>query len=98
MDAKEVLIIITGISKSLALRNCIEEPLSHMWTASAIQLHDKGVRGLFVFSPATRARAQVIVCDEDATMELRVKTVRYFDKLQKAPEGLYGDLGVGVVP
>lgn len=28
-----------------------------MWTASAIQLHDKGVRGLFVFSPATRARA-----------------------------------------
>ncbi|KAK7242360.1 glucosamine-6-phosphate deaminase [Aureococcus anophagefferens] len=82
MDAKEVLIIITGISKSLALRNCIEEPLSHMWTASAIQLHDKGV----------------IVCDEDATMELRVKTVRYFDKLQKSPQGLYGDLGVGVVP
>ncbi|KAH8058533.1 glucosamine-6-phosphate deaminase [Aureococcus anophagefferens] len=82
MDAKEVLIIITGISKSLALRNCIEEPLSHMWTASAIQLHDKGV----------------IVCDEDATMELRVKTVRYFDKLQKSPQGLYADLGVGVVP
>ncbi|KAH8060944.1 glucosamine-6-phosphate deaminase [Aureococcus anophagefferens] len=27
MDAKEVLIIITGISKSLALRNCIEESL-----------------------------------------------------------------------
>jgi hypothetical protein len=50
------------------------------------------------FSPATRARAQVIVCDEDATMELRVKTVRYFDKLQKSPQGLYGDLGVGVVP
>lgn len=45
-----------------------------------------------------RARAQVIVCDEDATMELRVKTVRYFDKLQKAPEGLYLDLPVGVVP
>ena len=31
-------------------------------------------------------------------MELRVKTVRYFEKLQKSPEGLYGDLGVGVVP
>ena len=28
-------------------------------------------------------------------MELRVKTVRYFEKLQKAPNGLYGDLGRG---
>lgn len=42
MAAAEVLIIITGISKSIALKNCIEEELSHIWTASAIQLHEKG--------------------------------------------------------
>lgn len=75
MGAREVLVIITGISKSIALKNCIEEELSHIWTASAIQLHEKGL----------------IVCDDDATMELRVKTVRYFERLQASAGGLYGD-------
>ena len=26
-------------------------------------------------------------------MELRVKTVKYFNRLQAAPNGLYGDMG-----
>eukprot|EP00511_Aplanochytrium_stocchinoi_P008252 CAMPEP_0204849770 /NCGR_PEP_ID=MMETSP1347-20130617/6805_1 /ASSEMBLY_ACC=CAM_ASM_000690 /TAXON_ID=215587 /ORGANISM="Aplanochytrium stocchinoi, Strain GSBS06" /LENGTH=216 /DNA_ID=CAMNT_0051992275 /DNA_START=249 /DNA_END=899 /DNA_ORIENTATION=+ len=67
IDAREVLIIITGISKSLALSKCIEEGISHMWTVSAIQNHPKAC----------------IVCDEDATMELRVKTVKYFKGLME---------------
>ena len=41
MDAREVLIIIIGIKKSLALAKCIEEGVSHMWTVSAIQEHPK---------------------------------------------------------
>jgi len=66
MDAREVLIIITGIHKAFALYKCIEEGVNHMWTVSAIQLH----------------RRAIIVCDEDATSELRIKTVKYFKSLQ----------------
>uniref|UniRef100_G3Q2G4 Glucosamine-6-phosphate isomerase n=1 Tax=Gasterosteus aculeatus aculeatus TaxID=481459 RepID=G3Q2G4_GASAC len=62
MDAKEVLILITGAHKAFALYKAIEEGVNHMWTVSAFQQH-----------PQT-----VFVCDEDATLELRVKTVKYF--------------------
>jgi len=67
MDAREVLIIITGIHKAFALYKAIEEGVNHMWTVSAIQMHSRAM----------------IVCDEDATSELRVKTVKYFKSLQK---------------
>jgi glucosamine-6-phosphate deaminase len=58
----QVMILITGPHKAFALYKAIEEGVNHMWTASAFQLH-----------PNT-----LLVCDEDATMELRVKTVKYF--------------------
>lgn len=67
MDAREVLIIVTGQSKAVALEKCIEQGVSCMWTASAIQNHEKAI----------------VVCDEDATGELRVRTVRYFKGLEK---------------
>lgn len=56
------MIIITGAHKAFALYKAIEEGVNHMWTVSAFQQH-----------PRT-----VFVCDEDATLELRVKTVKYF--------------------
>ncbi|XP_056295316.1 glucosamine-6-phosphate isomerase 1 [Pseudoliparis swirei] len=62
MDAKEVMILITGAHKAFALYKAIEEGVNHMWTVSAFQQH-----------PQT-----IFVCDEDATLELRVKTVKYF--------------------
>jgi glucosamine-6-phosphate deaminase len=62
VDAREVVVIITGAHKANALAKCIEEGVSHMWTVSALQLHQRAM----------------IVCDDDATLELRVKTVRYF--------------------
>lgn len=65
MDAREVMIIITGAHKAFALRMAIEEGINHMWTVSAFQQHPK----------------TIFVCDEDATLELRVKTVRYFRDL-----------------
>lgn len=67
LDAKEVLILITGINKSVALHHCIEEGVNHMWTVSALQMHPCGL----------------IVCDEDATAELKVKTVKYFKDIRK---------------
>ncbi|KAJ1962979.1 Glucosamine-6-phosphate isomerase (Glucosamine-6-phosphate deaminase) (GNPDA) (GlcN6P deaminase) [Dispira parvispora] len=74
MDAREVVIIITGAHKALALAKCIEEGVNHMWTVSAIQIHP--------FS--------MIVCDEDATLELHVKTVKYFKSIEMVHHQLIG--------
>ncbi|CAI9581879.1 unnamed protein product [Staurois parvus] len=65
MDSREVMILITGAHKAFALYKAIEEGVNHMWTVSAFQQH-----------PRT-----IFVCDEDATLELRVKTVKYFKGL-----------------
>lgn len=67
LDSKEVLIIVNGHSKARALRHAIEESVSHVWTISALQLHQKGI----------------IVCDEDATAELKVGTYKYFKDIEK---------------
>lgn len=56
------MILITGAHKAFALYKAIEEGVNHMWTVSAFQNH-----------PAT-----LMITDEDATLELRVKTVKYF--------------------
>ncbi|PWN50658.1 putative glucosamine-6-phosphate isomerase [Violaceomyces palustris] len=77
MDAREVMVLITGHSKALALAKCIEEGMNHMNTVSCIQNH----------------RNALIVSDEDATLELKVKTVRYFkgiEKVQTEIEHIYG--------
>lgn len=65
MDAREVMVLITGAHKAFALYKAIEEGVNHMWTVSAFQQH-----------PRT-----LMVCDESATMELKVKTVKYFKDL-----------------
>lgn len=67
MDAAEVLILVNGHNKARALRHAVEEPVSHMWTISVLQIHPKGI----------------IVCDEQATDELRVGTYRYFKDIEK---------------
>lgn len=66
LEAREVVIIITGAHKSLALKKCIEEGVNHMWTLSCLQLHPH----------------PMIVVDEDATLELQVKTVKYFKSIE----------------
>jgi len=75
MDAREVLLIITGQVKAAALEKCIEQGVNHMFTLSAIQLHP----------------CACIVCDDDATGELRVRTVRYFKGLEKVHMELLGN-------
>lgn len=60
LEAREVVVIIIGARKALALQKCIEQGVNHMWTLSSLQLHPH----------------PMIVCDEDATLELQVKTVK----------------------
>ncbi|OMJ24975.1 Glucosamine-6-phosphate isomerase 1 [Smittium culicis] len=79
-SAREVVIIITGAHKAIALNKCIEEGVNHMWTVSAIQLHPSAM----------------IVCDEDATLELHVKTVRYFKSIEQVQEQLIGRDNIGL--
>lgn len=62
LDSNEVLIIVNGYKKARALQHVVEEGINHMWTLSALQNHPNNT----------------IVCDEDATMELKVGTVKYF--------------------
>lgn len=62
----KVMILVTGARKSFALYKAIEEGVNHMWTVSALQMH----------------RSTIMVCDEDATLELRVKTVKYFKVIE----------------
>ena len=64
--SREVLILCSGHAKAQALQAAVEGALSQAWTVSAIQTHPKGM----------------IVCDEDATDELKVKTYRYFKSLE----------------
>jgi glucosamine-6-phosphate deaminase len=78
MDAQEVLIIVTGHNKSRALHKAVEGAINHMWTISALQLHSHGM----------------IVSDEDATIELKVGTYKYFKEIEKDnldPESVWSE-------
>lgn len=79
MDAREVVLVVTGQNKALALSQMIEGGVNHMVTASALQTHPWSL----------------VVADEDATNELRVKTVKYFksiEKVQDEVEAQYGSV------
>ncbi|PKS11342.1 hypothetical protein jhhlp_003104 [Lomentospora prolificans] len=66
LEAREVVAVVLGRRKAVALQKCVEGGVSHMWTLSCLQLHPNAM----------------IVCDEDATMELQVKTVKYFKSIE----------------
>jgi len=67
IDAKEVVLVVSGHNKAHALQKVIEEGINHMWTASMLQLHPKAI----------------IVCDEEAIAELKVATENYFKDIEK---------------
>ena len=67
MDSREVVIIVSGKNKARAMQAVVEEGINHMWTLSCLQMHPRAV----------------IVCDEDAVEELKVRTVRYFKDIEK---------------
>lgn len=66
LDSHEIMILVTGHNKALALEAAVEGSVNHLWTVSALQLHPKSL----------------IVCDEPSTQELKVKTVKYFQELE----------------
>ncbi len=67
LDAKEVIIMASGYNKALAVSKAIEGSVNHEWTISGMQLHPKCT----------------LVCDDAATSELKVKTVKYFQNIEE---------------
>lgn len=67
LDAREVVIIISGAHKAVALQRCVEEPVNHMWTLSSLQLHQH----------------PLLVVDEAACLELKYKTIKYFKEIEE---------------
>ena len=65
-DAKEVLIMMTGLQKADALQHAIEGSVSQMWPVTALQMH----------------KSAIIIADEDCTDKLRVGTVKYFKGIE----------------
>lgn len=66
LDAREIVIIASGINKAVAIEHAIERGVNHMWTVSALQLHNKGL----------------MICDEEAVSELKYRTVKYFKDIE----------------
>jgi len=68
MDSEEVLILANGHNKARALQQAVEGAVTQMWTVSILQMHRHGI----------------IVCDDAATVEMKVGTVNYFKDIEKA--------------
>ncbi len=66
MDSQEVIILVNGHKKAYALQKTVEGSVNHMCTSSILQMHPHAI----------------IVCDEEATFELKVGTVNYFREIE----------------
>ena len=67
MAAKEVMILVNGHAKCRALQAAVEGSVNHMWTISALQMHQHGI----------------IVADDAACEDLKVGTYRYFKDIER---------------
>ncbi|KEI69324.1 glucosamine-6-phosphate deaminase [Endozoicomonas elysicola] len=67
LDARELMILATGGDKSRAVQATVEGAVNHMWTISALQLHPKSI----------------MICDAPATLDLKVRTLRYFQDIEQ---------------
>ena len=67
MAAKAVMILVNGHAKCRALQAAVEGSVNHMWTISALQMHQHGI----------------IVADDAACEELKVGTYRYFKDIER---------------
>jgi glucosamine-6-phosphate deaminase len=66
MDAREVLIIVSGRQKARAIQAAVEGPVSQWCPLSCLQTHPSAI----------------IVCDDEAADELKYGTVQYFKDIE----------------
>lgn len=65
-ESQEIIILASGLDKAHAVQSAVEGSINHMWPISYLQLHPKSI----------------LICDELSTMELKVKTVKYFQEME----------------
>lgn len=75
-DARQVLVVVSGEEKSLALQHAVEGGITHLWTITALQMHPDAV----------------IIADEAAASQLKPDTVAMFqflepDEIVRVPAG-----------
>ena len=66
LDAQEILVLATGANKAKAVQMAVEGSVNHMWTVSVMQMHPRSM----------------MICDDPATLELKVRTLRYFQEIE----------------
>lgn len=66
LESEEIMILATGHQKAVAVQNAVEGAITHMWTVTALQGHKNAI----------------IVSDDAAQQELKMKTVKYFKETQ----------------
>lgn len=66
MDSDELVILANGYKKARAVYHGVEGGINHLWTISALQLHKKAI----------------LVVDESAASDIKVKTYRYFKEIE----------------
>jgi len=91
LDSREVVVVVTGQRKALALSMAIEHGVNHLWTLSALQTHPWAL--IVVDEDATAGTwtpphsfLQSEGCAYDRGAELRVKTVKYFKSIERVQE------------
>lgn len=66
-DARQVLVVVSGEEKALALKHGVEGSVTHMWTITALQMHPDAI----------------IIADEPATSGLQPETIEMFRFLER---------------
>lgn len=66
-DARQVLVVVSGEEKAIALKHGVEGSVTHMWTITALQMHPDAI----------------IIADEPATSQLKTETIAMFRFLER---------------
>jgi len=66
MDARQVLLVVSGQDKAEAMKHGVEGAITHMWTITALQMHPNAV----------------VMCDESAASALNPETLEMFRFLE----------------
>lgn len=82
MSSHEVLTVVFGMHKAAALNKCIEKGVNHMFPLSSLQDHV----------------GACVVADLDATAELRVRTVQYFQGIERVSKMSKREIDVFALP
>ena len=75
LSSKEIVMLVSGSKKSNALYHCIECGINHLYSGSALQQH----------------KNTLVICDDQSTLDLNIKTVNYIKSIQEKTD-IFGNM------